>query len=323
MIGTIQPGPLAAYLDRFYGEGQTDGFIERFQLSVFPEVPAWSPVDAAPDRKAAARAQTLFTRMEAISEEHQLQFDPPAQALFWAWLGHLEAMVRDERFHPILRSHVSKYRSLMPSLALLFQLALSPVLTTVGVEPTEMAVRWCAYLMEHARRTLWSVIQSDEVSTLQRLVRRLPEFVGEDFTARDVAKKEWSRLKESSVIEEALRGLEALGRVRGARVTHGRSGGRPTTRWTVNPAVATVGRVKGGFAGFGCVGSPVASVEVSSQQQIPTSSSSREQNSSGTDTTKTVETSSRRPTRLRFDPHVQEARRQVARAGSGAGGRAS
>jgi len=43
--------------------------------------------------------------------------------LFIEWLAELEAKIRGDELHPALVSHLSKYRSLMPSLALLFELA--------------------------------------------------------------------------------------------------------------------------------------------------------------------------------------------------------
>jgi hypothetical protein len=253
MIGTIQPGPLAAHLDDFYGEGRTDGFIERFQLAVYPEVPEWTDVDEAPDQAAVDAAEAVFTRAHALVGDPlggplELVFDPSAQAIFTRWRAGLERRVRDEEMHPVLRSHLAKYRSLMPSLALLFQIALDKTITTVQEEPTRLAIRWCEYLEGHARRMLWPVIQEESTTAVLRLARRLRGMasgavavaVGEEFTARDLAKNEWSGLKDPGVIVGALRELEALGWVRGRGVAFGR-GGRETVKWTVNPAVGTPG----------------------------------------------------------------------------------
>jgi Protein of unknown function (DUF3987) len=48
-----------------------------------------------------------------------LRFDGAAQAHFDAWRGDLEQRLRAEADHPVWRSHVAKYRSLMPTLALI------------------------------------------------------------------------------------------------------------------------------------------------------------------------------------------------------------
>lgn len=240
IIGTIQPGPLAAYLERFYGDGQTDGFIERFQLSVYPEVPAWTRVDAPLDREAATRAQNLFIRMANVRDEVILSFDEPAQELFWSWLEPLEQTVRAPALHPVLRSHFSKYRSLMPSLALLFQLALSPTITAVGQEATRLAIAWCEYLAQHARRMFWPILQASKDSAARRLAEKVPELVGQQLTTREIARKGWGGLRTVEAVEGALKVLEPLGWVRGVRVTYGRGGSRETVRWTGNPAVLAI-----------------------------------------------------------------------------------
>jgi Protein of unknown function (DUF3987) len=48
-----------------------------------------------------------------------LRFDPAAQEHFDSWRADLEQRLRAEDDHPVLLSHVAKYRSLMPSLALI------------------------------------------------------------------------------------------------------------------------------------------------------------------------------------------------------------
>ncbi len=51
-----------------------------------------------------------------------LRFDAAAQELFDGWRAELEHRLRAEEDHPVLLSHLAKYRSLLPSLALLFHL---------------------------------------------------------------------------------------------------------------------------------------------------------------------------------------------------------
>jgi hypothetical protein len=48
-----------------------------------------------------------------------LRFDPAAQELFDGWRAELEQRLRAEDEHPVLLSHLAKYRSLMPALALI------------------------------------------------------------------------------------------------------------------------------------------------------------------------------------------------------------
>ncbi len=48
-----------------------------------------------------------------------LRFDAAAQELFDAWRGDVEQRLRAEEDHPVLLSHLAKYQSLTPSLALI------------------------------------------------------------------------------------------------------------------------------------------------------------------------------------------------------------
>jgi hypothetical protein len=43
--------------------------------------------------------------------------------LFVGWLIQLEARIRSDELNEALRAHLSKYRGLMPSLALIFEIA--------------------------------------------------------------------------------------------------------------------------------------------------------------------------------------------------------
>src|SRR5206468_508035 len=94
-----------------------------------------------------------------------LRFAPDAQELFDSWRHELENVkLRAEGQGPLIESHLAKYRSLMPSLALLFHvielvdgLASGPV--TLG--SARRAVDWCNLLEAHARRAFQSSFEGD------------------------------------------------------------------------------------------------------------------------------------------------------------------
>jgi hypothetical protein len=112
---------------------------------------------------------------------------------------------------------VAKYRSLMPSLALIGHLidgvAGGPTGPVSGGAAAR-AVAWCAYLQGHARRLYASVTDQARVAAAllaARLTRgRLPS----PFTARDVYRNEWTGLAEPRVVQGALACLEELGWLR-------------------------------------------------------------------------------------------------------------
>ena len=127
MLGGIQPARLRSYLvDALHDGPSNDGLIQRFQLLVWPDTEReWRYVDRPPDAAAEKRVADIFRLLISIDPSQPLlfRFDVDAQQLFKAWLSELEATVRSEDLHAGLVSHLSKYRSLMPSLALLFELA--------------------------------------------------------------------------------------------------------------------------------------------------------------------------------------------------------
>ncbi|MGH7412915.1 MAG: DUF3987 domain-containing protein [Candidatus Rokuibacteriota bacterium] len=96
-----------------------------------------------------------------------LRFEATAQERFDAWRGDLEQTLRAEEDHPVWLSHVAKYRSLMPSLALIGHLidgvAGGPT-GPVSQAAAARAVAWCEYLQGHARRLYASVTDRARVA---------------------------------------------------------------------------------------------------------------------------------------------------------------
>jgi hypothetical protein len=60
LLGSIQPGKLAGYLDQAISQGDNDGFMQRLQLGVYPDVPPYRHVDEWPNREARDRAYRII-----------------------------------------------------------------------------------------------------------------------------------------------------------------------------------------------------------------------------------------------------------------------
>lgn len=161
MLGGIQPGRLRSYLAEALADGPSnDGLIQRFQILVWPDTGAeWKYVDRGPDAAAERRAAEIFRKLVGLDAWGPLcfRFYPEAQNLFVEWLTELETKIRGDELHPALVSHLSKFRKLMPALALLFELADRAVADTVGssdlcvsLAHTAQAAEWCSYLESHA-----------------------------------------------------------------------------------------------------------------------------------------------------------------------------
>ena len=132
-----------------------DGMIQRFQLMVWPDLTDWQHVDQWPDTDAKKPRPLRYLNGwqdgRAITNPHG--FDGAAQLLFDAWFCGLHQELRADDIPPAIESHFGKYKSLIPSLAVLVHLADDeshrPI---VGVDAVSKAIFWGDYLKSHALR---------------------------------------------------------------------------------------------------------------------------------------------------------------------------
>ena len=251
VLGGIQPGPLEKLLrDSTKGEGD-DGLISRFQLLVWPdEVPEWRNVDRWPDTEAKKVAFKVFRELDNINplefgaERDELdgtlflRFDPDAQRCFDAWRTRLEnEKLKAEGDSPLMESHLAKYRSLMPSLALLFHLvdvADGGLAGPVSLKAVGRSLAWCDYLEAHARRVYAGAGRAD-IEPAKALRKKLEDgALRNPFQARDVYRRCWSNLGREET-ELALAVLEDHGWLRSEEVA---TGGKPRIDYHVHPSIA-------------------------------------------------------------------------------------
>ena len=253
MVGGIQLGRLRSYMaDALHHSPSNDGLIQRFQLLVWPDTDLeWKYVDRRPNQATEARVKQIFETLVGLNHENPLQFrfDAGAQQLFIDWLTDLEAKVRSKELHPALVSHVSKYRSLMPTLALLFELAdraaAEEEITkdsdlVVSLEHAKQAAGLCDYLESHAVR-IYSCVTTPQMRASRELADKIKtRKVGADgfFRLRDVYLKGWSGLDTPEAVRLAAQVLEDSGWIREVNAEpRPPSGGRPSLRYRVNPRV--------------------------------------------------------------------------------------
>ena len=171
ILGTTQPDKMVSYLKKTLKHLENDGLLQRFQLLVYPDKHPWSLVDECPCPFARGRVlqicKTLATMNFTDQCAHQddplyegqyttpyFRFTPEAQTFFREWITALQKKL-EAADHPLILQHLSKYRSLMPSLALIFHLIKVADGTgkgEVSLEAAQQAAAWCAYLESHARR---------------------------------------------------------------------------------------------------------------------------------------------------------------------------
>jgi hypothetical protein len=250
ILGGIQPGPLLGYMKQNAGAGD-DGFIQRFQLVVWPEPGPWRNVDRRPDGAAFEAGLSVYQRLDQLVSEDFvcgegeegagrrpfLHFDDEAQELFDAWRGKLEERIRGEQDSDALESHLAKYRSLGPSLALLFYL-IDGGRTRVDGGAFRRALSFMAYFEGHARKVYGSTsVRTARVALL--LSRKITSGkLRSPFTARDVYQNSWSGLTDPDEVTRAASYLEDRDWLRSERSTNV---GRPTVRFHINPQLLVAG----------------------------------------------------------------------------------
>lgn len=158
------------------------------------------------------------------------RFSSEAQELFSQWRATLEREKLRQGEPEVIEARLSKYRSLIPSLALLCHLA------DGGTGPVdEMAMirasAWSDYLESHARRVFADALAPDVVPSTALAHRILAEELGTVFTPRDVYRMCWQHLDRQST-EKAIEYLEDLDWL---LVETRKTGGRPSAICKVNP----------------------------------------------------------------------------------------
>lgn len=245
VFGTTQPDKLQKYIYRATHQLENDGLLQRFQLLVFPDTPEPKLIDLAADHEAFESVQAIYERLAEQSPEawgaaptddgsYVIGFSPEGYELFCEWYESLTHTISQED-DPILQEHFGKYRSLMPKLALIFHV-LDGEGGDVSVLSARKAAAWCAYLESHARR-IYSLGRNAEVDAALMIIRKLTKGeVVDGFTVRDIRQKGWSLLKDNQTIESTLELLTNAGWIRPLPIEI-ISGGRPTTRYTINPLI--------------------------------------------------------------------------------------
>jgi putative DNA primase/helicase len=248
VLGGIQPGPLSAYMASMARGGLgDDGLMQRFQMIAWPDVSGeWANVDREPSPEGRRAATEIFKRLDrldpdavgAIRSEDAaipyLRFGDAAQELFNEWRGELERRVRSGDEHPAMEAHLSKYRSLVPSLALLCHLADCGT-GDVSLDAMTRAAAWAEYLESHAQR-VYASATNPSLTAAHILGRHLKAGdLGKSFSARDVYLKGWSGLSGPEEVTAATAILIDLRWLKPEQVSSGPSGGRPTIVYHPSP----------------------------------------------------------------------------------------
>lgn len=253
LFGGIQPAKLNGYLQAATGY-DNDGFVQRLQLAVYPDKVPWSYVDDYPDKQARDKAYKIirdiaevdFRSKGYLSDEFNqfpyTRFDNEAQSIFVKWLTHWETAVLPNE-SGLLLEHFAKYRSLMPSLALIFHVldfSSSPLIEgkkLVSKEAAELAVKWCGYLSSHARR-IYGLLDTNHLTAAKELAKHLKKGdLKDEFKLRDVYRKAWTNLQSKELAQAAVDELVERNWLKQVEPESKPLGRPEATVYLINPAI--------------------------------------------------------------------------------------
>ena len=247
LFGCCTPGGLSDYvLAAIAGGRGDDGLMQRLQVTVWPDSPKeYRHVDQWPDSQARQMLADVFELLADLEPSEfatvdkfddggipWLRFDHAGQAVFDQWDSKLQRRLRSDDLPEALESHLSKYASMVPSIALVLHLA-SGDRGPVSGEAAATAVSWSEYLESHANR-VYSIATAPERQAALPLLRRLIEWPADKpIRVRSIREHGWASLSDTDSIEGALDLLIDCGWVRALEIKP--TTGRPTTEFVLHP----------------------------------------------------------------------------------------
>jgi len=249
MIGGIQPGRVQEYVRGAVAGGSADdGLLQRFGLAVWPDTAGeFVHVDQWPDTPAKQAAWAVFERLAGLEPANETEptvwrFDEAAQALFVEWLVPFETEIRGDELHPAMVSHLSKYRKLIPALALVFAMIDTPDSGGLIHERELLrALAWSDYLRTHAERLYSAAVMPETTGAAALLSKIRSGKVKDGFKLKDVQQKGWAGLGTTEEVRKAASMLEVYDWLRVEVGQAGAAGGRPSETFRIHPCLKSGG----------------------------------------------------------------------------------
>jgi len=232
VIGTIQPDVLQ---DIFMSKGSSnDGFMQRLQLAVWPDPVKQEYIDEPPNEDADCIAWDIFTELYDL-EGKVLCFCPKAQKVFTNWFKDsikiIDELNKGEAQYNLV-NHITKYRKMVPAIALLIELAEDPEANEVVVESIVKAIRWANYLITHAKRIYG--IQDKDTLIAQSIIEKRDKLVKQSFSPSEIVQKNWSGLNNTEDVKRGISVLVKNNYLIKLISSTSKSGGRPSDRYRWN-----------------------------------------------------------------------------------------
>ena len=244
VLGGIQPGPICSLLRESQRHSRAnDGLMQRFQLAVWPDLSRrFELIDVEPDGDNWRETMQIFERFAALdtqavganqeSEVPFLRFSLDAQTVFSRWLEAHENRLRNDDLPECMESHLGKYPSLVPSIALILHIAEGHI-GPVDLLSTQKAIAWATYLEAHANRIYAPIIGADFVAARALAKKIKDRALPERFGLREVYRHGWANLstEETRIAAEVLEDFNWIERQQES------TDGRTAVVYQVNPLI--------------------------------------------------------------------------------------
>lgn len=257
VLGTTQPGRFASYIDEAItgGEG-ADGFLQRFQLLVWPDdQPDFVDVERDRDHEAYNRARRIYRKAADFvpanypgiafgnleGELLSVGFAEDAQQLFSDWRSTLMQRIRGSELRQAegFQGHLGKYPGFVAKLALLFHLVEyldggnkgGPI----SIENTDLAILWATYLEQHAQKVYAVELQQGQQAMRMLAAQIEAGKIKDGATLKSIYDKQLELLGTKKDLVKAIEQLEKYGWVQRQKGASGNRGGRPTELLRIHP----------------------------------------------------------------------------------------
>ncbi len=253
VFGTIQPGALLDYFSDLAGDQSGDGLIQRFQLMVYPDKADFAYVDRKPNAEARARYFSVieniakaelkaYTYEDAYADVPYLHFNQEAQQVFVDWYQEFYGFsIQQYQEQETLETHFSKYRKLVPALALIFHLAdlFDSKVNGKQIEAIQVhrAIAFAEYLESHAKR-IFGLFTNAHFAGAETLSKRLlSKKLVDKFSARDVVRQGWKGLSDQRQVEKAINELLNKNWIKEVESAYAGTGRPAAPAYEINPLI--------------------------------------------------------------------------------------
>lgn len=221
LLGGIQPKILTPILKARKDGKEDDGFLERIQLAVYPEINNLTYTDIVLDDKIKEKTNDIFLKLAQLrNREHvTFNFDKDAQLIWNDW---------SIKFHDSLtklttneQSMEVKYPALLAKLSLVFHICSEAGSCNnsyfnpddkIKSASINMALEWLDYLRSHSSK-ISSLVSSNTDPSVDALINNLPKLNG-SFTKQKLGQKDWKHLTNSVDRNRAILFLEEFGYIK-------------------------------------------------------------------------------------------------------------